>query len=135
MNGGIYLDINYGGINNFKLSQLTAKNYYVVDKNNSLLAIDTHLIITEPKNGLFLKVIDKLVENVTSLNYGANKDSITGSTLIASTLYKNEKNVKKFADTYELSYVDNSIFRKGEEILTLYKEYVNENLILNKVNK
>jgi len=135
LNGGIYLDINYGNVNNFKLSQLADKNYFVVDKNNTLLAIDTHLIITEPKNGLFLKVIDKLVENVTSLNYGANKDSITGSTLIASTLYKNEKNVKKIADTYELSYVDNSIFRKGEEILTLYKEYVNENLILNKVNK
>jgi mannosyltransferase OCH1-like enzyme len=135
LNGGIYLDINYGNVNNFKLSQLVNKNYFVVDKNNSLLAIDTQLIITEPKNSILLKVIDKLVDNVTTLNYGTNKDSITGSTLLASHLHKIDKNIKKIVDSYELSNVENSIFRKGEEILTLYKEYLNENLILNKVNK
>jgi mannosyltransferase OCH1-like enzyme len=135
LHGGIYLDINYGNVNNFKLSELVHKNYFVIDKNNSNLAFDTKLMITEPKNIILLKAIDKLVDNVTSFTYGVNSDSVTGSTLLATILHKNEKNMKKVIDSYELAYINSSMYKKGVEILTLYKEYVSEHLDLNPVNK
>lgn len=134
LNGGVYLDIGYGNLNNFKLIELVNKNYFVIDKNNSLLAINTNLIITESKNIVLLKAINSIVDNVSSLTYGNNLESITGSLLLSSIVHKNEKNIKRTIDSYELSFLETSIFRKGEEIFSLYKEFVSENLILNKVN-
>jgi len=87
-NGGIYLDIKYRYINNFKLINLTEKEHFVRD--NDGVSIYNALICVKQQNDILLKAINKIVENVKCNFYGINDLQITGPKLLETFFDKNE---------------------------------------------
>ena len=102
--GGIYLDIKFYCDTGFKLLYLTNKPYYVRDRynrtprietleNNSYLSqvfplkqgIYNALLVSFPKNYLFLKLIYDIVENVKLNIYNTNCLEITGPHIFCNT--------------------------------------------------
>lgn len=85
--GGIYLDIKYYCVNQFKLIALTEKEHFVRDYSDKYtlgprIGIDegiyNGLIVVLPNNKILKKCIDKIVENVHNNYYGDNPLKITG---------------------------------------------------------
>ena len=76
MNGGIYADIKFNCINNFKFIALTEKEHLVLDRpgywKNGEIGIINGLIVAKPKNPLLLRCINKICENVKNKDYGVN---------------------------------------------------------------
>ena len=68
INGGIYVDIKYQCVNNFKFIALTEKEHFVRDRLEGHTY--TALIITLPKNEILLKCINQIVKNVNNKFYG-----------------------------------------------------------------
>jgi mannosyltransferase OCH1-like enzyme len=62
IHGGIYLDIKYKCVNNFKLIELTDKEYLVKDKPMIINGIYQALMVQLPYNNLLLKAINTIVE-------------------------------------------------------------------------
>jgi len=114
INGGIYLDIKYNSANNFKLINLTNKEYFC--KNNNEIYED--LIICLPYNNILLKCIEKIVDNVKNNSYSP-----------IDTIYNN-------INTCELSYnlKDKSINFNNKCILKIHPEYNIEKLNKNNLS-
>ena len=89
-NGGIYLDIKYNIINNFKFINLTEKEHLVldIDGNN----IYNALMVCLPGNNLLRKAINKIVYNVNHNYYGNSALDPTGPGLLGSLITENERN-------------------------------------------
>lgn len=81
-NGGIYMDIKYKCVNNFKLIALTEKEYFVRDRPKHMTY--TALIAVKPENPIMLKCIRKIVENVKKKYYGFCSLCPTGPGLLGS---------------------------------------------------
>ena len=137
--GGIYLDIKFVCNNGFKLLYLTNKPYYVRDRytrtqrieiieNNSYFCkeslnnqgIYNALLVSFPKNDLFLKLIYDIVENVKLNIYNTNCLEITGPHIFCN----------KFLDISNLelffAYDGLSIKKNSTQILRIYEEYRQE---------
>jgi len=123
--GGIYLDIKYQCVNNFKLIELTDKEYFVTDRPDK--SIYNGLMVTMPKNDFLLKSINKIVSNVKNNYYGVCPLCPTGPTVIGSffpdEFYKT--NNLKFvfnimANSYEFT---NEIHMDNKPILSNYPDY------------
>jgi FkbM family methyltransferase len=86
--GGIYLDIKYQCVNDFKLITLTDKEYFVTDELRNYISgpykgiIWNGLMITKPKNEKLLKCINQIVKNVENKYYGFGIYEPTGPTLL-----------------------------------------------------
>lgn len=89
-NGGIYLDIKYSCINNFKLISLTEKKHWVLDADKN--GVYNALIVSKPGNEILLKAINKIVENVKNKFYGSSSLEPTGPLLLSLFFTQNEKN-------------------------------------------
>jgi mannosyltransferase OCH1-like enzyme len=63
-NGGVYLDIKYQPVNNFKLIDLTDKEYFVRDVTISGHGIYNAFMICKPGNKFLLKAINKISEKL-----------------------------------------------------------------------
>lgn len=127
INGGIYLDIKYKCINEFKLISLLNKEHYVLDRYdiyyNSKKGIYNGLMVCKPQNSLLLKLINRIVYNVKNKFYGYNSLNPTGPVLFA---YMYEKHVKQInSNDFELKYSINgmNILYNDIPILKLYHEY------------
>ena len=129
INGGIYLDIKFRCVKNFKLIYLTNTEYYVRDlsHNNGINGIYQALLICYPYNNILLKCINDIVNNVKNnyrgldINMGGSL-SITGPLLISKHFYKND--IKSFELNLDIS--GNYINFKHFHILEIYKEYRKE---------
>ena len=128
--GGIYLDIKYCNVGDFKLIELTDQEYFVYDSTCYLKTNDTRskvdgiynaLMVCSAGNPKLLNCINKIVENVKNNYYGELELSPTGPLLI----------VKEFTD-YELTKLKkrlvfsnktNRIDYKGKPIFSMYNEY------------
>jgi FkbM family methyltransferase len=88
INGGIYLDIKYNCINDFKFIYLTDKEYYCNDIKASGSGIYNALIICKPKNEIMLKCINKVVEHVLTSYYGSNGLAVCGPLMMIDLLPK-----------------------------------------------
>jgi len=88
--GGIYIDIKYRCVNNFKLIALTEKEYFVRDRGN--YGVYTALIVSKPKNEILWNCIQKIVENVKNKYYGSNALDPTGPGLLGSFFSKKDMN-------------------------------------------
>jgi len=126
INGGVYLDIKYQCVNNFKFIALTEKEYFVKDLVKDVY---TALIVTLPKNEILLKCINKIVENVNNRFYGNSSLEPTGPALLGSYFTNNEVNHLELY--HEKSLITNKlneyyIVYKGSIILSIFKEYRNE---------
>jgi len=126
--GGIYIDIKYRCVNNFKLIALTEKEYFVRDRGD--YGVYTALIVSLPKNKILWDCIQKIVEHVKYKYYGSNALDPTGPGLLGSffsreeinnmELYFEHTDIKNYyKDVYYIMYNDRII-------LTYYNQYREE---------
>jgi len=124
--GGIYLDIKYKCINNFKLIALTEKEHFVRDRpvNN----IYNALIIVQPQNPILLNCIKQIIQNIKNNYYGQTALSPTGPGLLGSFFSNNDYNNMEiyFSDTTTDDFSKDYMVYKKTIILTYYDEYRQE---------
>jgi mannosyltransferase OCH1-like enzyme len=135
INGGIYLDIKYKCMNNFKLIDLTYKEHFVLERpsfwDNGSYGIYNALICSKPKNTILLECINSIVDNVNNNYYGKNPLYPTGPGLLGKLYFNkynyNVNNFDLFYNHYETSYIiTNQIIYKKVVILENYLEYREE---------
>lgn len=111
--GGIYMDIKYCPENNFKLIELTDKEYFVKDLPENCTY--TALIVSKPKNPILFNCIREIVANVNNKYYGNgpldptgpgllgkyfSKDDFNSMELYLSTLKIEDRNIERFFIVY-----------------------------------
>jgi mannosyltransferase OCH1-like enzyme len=126
INGGIYMDIKYKCVNNFKLIALTEKEYFVRDRPKNMTY--TALIVVNPKNPIMLKCINKIVSNVRNKYYGENALFPTGPGLLGTFFSKKDFDDMElyFTDTTTDHFKKEYMVFKNSIILTYYDEYRKE---------
>lgn len=127
--GGIYLDIKYEPLNNFKFINLTEKEHFVLDADNE--GIYNALLVCLPNNKLLLKAINQIVINVQNKYYGNSPLEPTGPLLLSSLIKnKNEINLDMKHNFYK--NINNRFIAFNGYII--FKNY-NNYLIEHNVNK
>ena len=89
-NGGIYLDIKYRPLNNFRFITMTEKEHWVLDADNN--GVYNALMVCKSGNEILLKAINQIVKNVKNKFYGNNFLEPTGPMLLSSFFSYEEKN-------------------------------------------
>jgi mannosyltransferase OCH1-like enzyme len=121
INGGIYLDIKYRCCNNFKLIELTDKEYYVKDRFClGITGIYNALLICLPNNNIIYNCIQSVVKNVKNNNYNNSSLDITGPHTMS--IFFNEIDMNNL----NLHFDSNNILLNNNKILNVYDEYRNE---------
>jgi len=126
MNGGIYLDVKYFCINNFKFKYLTDNEYFCRDIAESGSGIYNALIICKPKNEIMLKCINQVLENVKNNFYGDYSLEPTGPLMIKNFFSNDEVNNLNLS----LNEVKNNIYIIYNNLPILYfnKNYRKEQI-------
>jgi hypothetical protein len=126
INGGIYLDIKYRCINNFKLIYLMDREYYVRDRlRNQEHGIYQALLVCYPYNKILLNCINDIINNVKN-NYYILDDSadlmISGPFLMNKYFRKNEITNFKL----NIGLINNNIYYNNLAVFESYKDYRTE---------
>jgi mannosyltransferase OCH1-like enzyme len=87
--GGIYLDIKYVPVNNFKFINLLDKEYWVTDRGGT--GIYNALMICKSGNPILLNAINEIVKNVKNKYYGSSFLEPTGPLLLGKYFTPEEK--------------------------------------------
>lgn len=87
--GGIYLDIKYIPVNNFKFKNLLNREYWVTDADEN--GIYNALMVCKAGNPILLNAINKIVENVKNKYYGSSFLEPTGPLLLGQYFTDEEK--------------------------------------------
>ena len=126
INGGIYMDIKYKCVNDFKLIALTEQEYFVRDR--PINTTYTALIVVKPQNPIMLKCINQIVTNVREQYYGLNPLYPTGPGLLGTFFSQEDFTDMKiyFTDTKTTNFSQEYMVYKNTIILTYYEEYRNE---------
>jgi mannosyltransferase OCH1-like enzyme len=133
INGGIYIDIKFECINEFKFISLLDKEYIVLDRkvgwynkgwHNIQKGIYNGLMICKPKNKLLFEMIKTIINNIKNNFYGLNSLNPTGPILYGITYEK----YNKLINNYELTYAENGIhiLYNKVPILKIYNKYRDE---------
>lgn len=124
--GGVYLDIKFHCVNNFKLITLTEEEHFARDYLIS--GVYNAVMITLPKNETLLKCINQIVENVKSKYYGPTCLHPTGPALLGTFFTQNQKNAFKLFHIEKLNAkgVSKYVYCNTNLILENYTEYFNE---------
>lgn len=129
--GGIYMDIKYRPINNFKLYNLLEKEHWVLDINQEF--IYNAVMVCKPGNEILLKAIEQICENVKNKYYGDNMFDPTGPSLLNNYFSKEEK---KLFDMKHILYGNNDYEKvvqfNGENVLSCYPGYFEERMFSSK---
>jgi len=123
--GGIYMDIKYIPINNFKLINLLEQEYWVLDNGGG--GIYNALMVCKPNNEILLKSINQIVENVNNRFYGNGFLEPTGPGLLAK--YFTEEDKQQFAIKHILkgsNDYDKCILLNNYVIMQCYPGYIND---------
>jgi hypothetical protein len=109
--GGIYLDIKYEPVDDFRFIYLTDKEYDCLD----LFSFHNALMVYKPKNKILLNCIYKIVENVNNKIYPLlGIFIITGTSLLSNSHLKD----RLFYDNY--NHINNfDLFYSGINISTM----------------
>jgi mannosyltransferase OCH1-like enzyme len=107
--GGIYLDAKMIPINNFKLKDVTDKEYYVKDFKSMGGGITNGFMVCKKNNPKLLKAINEIVKNVKEKYYGENSLSPTGPLLLKKVFSEEEINKFDFEYTTYLKGSDNKL--------------------------
>lgn len=91
--GGVYIDIKYYPINNFKLINLLEEEHWVLDLDSD--KIYNALMVCKAGNEILLKAINKIVENVRTRFYGSSFLEPTGPRLLKQYFSADEKKAFK----------------------------------------
>lgn len=132
IHGGIYLDIKFKCVNNFKLIELTDREYLVkdkiykfgirADKGKGLRGVYQALMSAAPKNKLLKKCIDKIVYNVKNNIQGLSGLMLTGPHIFTNFLTKHYISSLRYKNDWDSVY-DNI---KDKKILEMYTNYRKE---------
>jgi len=123
--GGIYLDVKYKPINNFKFKYLIDKEYFCEERYKTNMIYNA-IIITNKHNKIMKKCIDEIVKNVKENYYGLNALCPTGPQLLGKFVYDENNNYKS-----DLKFSNDGIhiIFKNDKILNMYDEYRSEQLL------
>ena len=123
--GGIYLDIKYYCINEFKLIELTDKEYFVRDRDQyfeNKSGIYNALLVCYPRNEILLKCIYEIIDNIKSDYYGFKEVYPTGPGLMGKYINSRALNLTFYSNDFDVSL----ILRDDVPILSNYQEYRRE---------
>jgi len=127
IHGGIYLDIKYKPINNFRFINLTESEHLCYDTDNA--NIYNAILICKPKNKLCFKAIREIVKNVHNKYYGNCFLDPTGPGLLKKCI----KEDNRFISTIDLKHKvlgESTNFRvikyENYYILKQYDQYIND---------
>jgi mannosyltransferase OCH1-like enzyme len=128
--GGIYIDICFKPVNNFKFIDFIDKEYFVSDtplkcRDNFYLPIYNGLIISKPENEILLNCINNIVLNVKNKAYFDNPWAPTGPVLLGKFFTPDIHN-NNLLKRYYNSIDDNGISINNTPILMQYREYRKE---------
>ena len=135
INGGIYIDIKFNCINNFKFIALTEKEHLVIDRpghwKKEEIGLYNALMVFKPKNILLLICINKISDNIKNKNYSISALYPTGPGLLGEEykkmLYKNESTIDFELNKLDLCHKNyEHIVFNNVVILEHYKEYRDE---------
>jgi len=125
--GGVYLDIKFCTINDFKLINLTDKEYFVRDIEKSGHGIYQAFIVAMPGNKKLYNTIQKIVENVKNKFYGHSCFSPTGPLLLIQEFTEEElNNFSPIGLCENECPTKTCICMNGKPIMAIYKEYYDE---------
>ena len=135
--GGIYLDIKYNTINNFKLIELCNKEHFVYDHannsdkksfwNKNEFGLYTAFIVSQPGNKILRQCIHKITENTENFYYGKNALYPTGPGLLGQCFFTNSFQLNKMKEIELFHHNDsNAIIYKNTKILDIYEDYRKE---------
>jgi hypothetical protein len=138
INGGIYSDIKFNCINNFKFIALTEREHFILDRpgywKEGNIGLHNAILVAKSKNILFLRCINKISENVKNKNYDYSELYPTGPGLLGEEYIKklreNEStmNIQVELNKLDLCLEENEqiIFNNVPILKTNYKEYRDE---------
>lgn len=132
--GGIYLDIKFNCTNDFKLSRLTYKEHFVLDKGlegHPIMdnGIYNGLLVCKPKSLFLVDCINEVIKNVNFKYYGNSPLSPTGP-LMCKKIYDKHYNNIHFDLVFKK---DLNIYYNDFLVITQYPEYRNEQQKLQKL--
>jgi len=122
--GGIYVDIKYQPINNFKFINLTENEHWVLDMDG--FGIYNALIVSKPENSILIKAIYQIVENVNNKYYGSNCLDPTGPYLLAKYFTTNQKNAFDMKHNFLNNLNNRFIYFNNYIVLRSYNGYLEE---------
>lgn len=130
--GGIYIDIKFKTINDFKLITLTLsehfcsdlKNYKTIPNDNEYDAIYNGIIIVKPKNKLIYYAIFEIINNVKTNFYGCDWLRPTGPSLLAHI--NNKYMLNSNVDIHFNEKKHFQFLYKNIPILDMYPTYYSE---------
>jgi len=119
--GGIYMDIKYKCINNFKLISLTESQHFAADRPKNCMY--TAIIVTQKRDPIMLNCIKQIVENVKNNFYGEGALWPTGPALFGDVILKGN-----FSPIVDMKFANCGLFisHKGSAILKIYDDYREE---------
>jgi len=122
--GGIYLDIKYKPLNNFKFVNLTEKQHLVSDVNN--IDIYNALMVCLPKSEYLYKAFRQIVDNVKNRFYGDNYLEPTGPALLSKFISTNDEIVDCKHEELEGNNNYKIIYYNNIPILKSYTGHITE---------
>jgi mannosyltransferase OCH1-like enzyme len=129
--GGIYLDIKYGCVGNFKLVELCTQDHFVLDNIDcwaeNQYGLYTACIMSKPNNPILFECIETIAFNVENEVYGWNALYPTGPGLLGQIYFQYDLNahVQKTKDIH-LFYINHQILYKWRTVMKVYDEYRQE---------
>jgi mannosyltransferase OCH1-like enzyme len=123
-NGGVYLDIKYMPLNNFRFITMMEKEHWVLDVDK--YGIYNALMVCKPENEILLKAINQIVENVKNKYYGNNFLEPTGPQLLSCFFSNEEKNNFDMKHKEIIDYNSKIISYNNYIILKSYNGHINE---------
>jgi len=128
--GGIYIDIKFEPVNDFKLFSLVDKEYFVLDRYLDMIKYDFNkigiyngLMIMKSKNEILKKALNQIIKNVINKNYGISPIHISGAGLLGSLLHKQTDEYGDVYNKYELKFSKCGNFIIDETSNNLFKIY------------
>ena len=112
--GGIYLDIKYIPVNNFKLINLLEKEHFCLDADN--IGIYNAIMVSKPNNPILLNAINQIVEHTKQKYYGEDVLEVTGPKLLSRYFSIKEK------DGFELKH--NIFFSSNHYRVITFNNYI-----------
>ena len=136
--GGIYMDIKFQCVNNFRLIALTEQEHFVRDRDPPGGTL-TGLIVCKSGNNILFNCIRQIVNNVQTKFYGDSSLSPTGPNLLGLFFSKIEKQMMPMyfenatANGRDNYYIALKLgFNNDIIILKMYDEYRDEQKIYQK---
>jgi len=123
--GGIYLDIKYRAINQFKLISLMEKEHWVLDADGD--GIYNALIVAKAGNEILKRAIDQVVENVKNRYYGGSCLDPTGPKLLTRFFSHEEKHSFDMNHEFYFGDMNNRVINyHGIPVFKSYSGYLTD---------